>query len=298
LDEPAAGDIVLSCGHPLLYPTTRTRHLCAETPLRLQRLSRVSPSTTNAKLTDTCRAELDLEISPRSIPPASSATFPVAAANNKSSIAPWETPSNADFGDYRKDLAVLDTSGGRVPSISRQPPSALSPASNWNFDNNSDPMPPSAFGNRYYDSHEDVAQHSPGFRPGNENEEMGFPGDDRRPSVASATTIGSTGSKSSIGPGGFRKKLQGFFGDDYSESRQNSETSLPPGLPYGAHDQSAQRGRNRTNSTHNTIGSIQSRPTSPSSSRPRTPLASSEVTPWEYQDSKVSSYMLWSVYRE
>lgn len=188
---------------------------------------------------------------------------------------------------------MLESSGGRVPSISRQPPTAISPtsySSYWTFDNTAGPTPSSTFGSRYTDSNDDVAQHSPSFRPGNGNEDMGFPRDDRRPSVASATTISSTGSKSSIGPG-FRKKLQGFFGDEYSESRQNSETSLPPGIPSAPTDQSAQRVRNRKNSVHNTVASTGSRPTSPSSSRPRTPLALSEVTPWEYQGSKVSLCM-------
>jgi adenylate cyclase len=107
---------------------------------------------------------------------------------------------------------------------------------------------------------------------------MGFPmKDDRRPSVASATTVSSTGSKSSMGRG-FHKRLQNVFGEDFpADDRQNSDTSLNT------------QQRNRGNSLSNTIGSKQqSRPTSPTSSRPRTPQASSEVTPWEFQDSKVT----------
>ncbi|KAI9688825.1 MAG: cysteinyl-tRNA synthetase [Bathelium mastoideum] len=108
---------------------------------------------------------------------------------------------------------------------------------------------------------------------------MGFPGDDRRPSVASNTTVSSNGSKSSLGRG-LHKKLQGFFGDDFNEAQPTSEpnpASFAPTEPI--------RNRNRNNSAHNTIDSTSSsRPASPGSSRPRTPMASSEVTPWVYQD--------------
>ncbi|KAF2772582.1 adenylate cyclase protein [Teratosphaeria nubilosa] len=124
---------------------------------------------------------------------------------------------------------------------------------------------------------------------------MGFPGDpdDRRPSIASATTVSSTGSKSSIG-GRTRKKLQGFFGEDvYSHaaqdaggSRQNSEASsmqggvVPAFAPGGG-------SRLRNNSMNDNM--LRSGPPSPSgASRPRTPVPalqpSSEVTPWVFQD--------------
>lgn len=131
----------------------------------------------------------------------------------------------------------------------------------------------------FYDSNEDVSQLSPSFRPGSgKTEDNGSPGEDRRPSVASATTISSSGSKSSLGRG-FHKKLQGFFGEEFNgyDSRQNSESSLPD------------RQRNRNNSLHNTHrSSIGSRPGSRASSRPRTPGGTSEVVPWEYNESKVS----------
>jgi adenylate cyclase len=151
-------------------------------------------------------------------------------------------------------------------------------------------MPSSVFSTFFNDSTEDIGQLSPGFRPGSGKEDsMGFPGDDRRPSVASATTVSSSGSKSSIGRG-FHKKLQGFFGEEFpGDSRQSSDTSLPTNNPHGGENQSSRSLRNRTNSVNNTIGSsINSRPGSPASSRPRTPLPSSEVTPWEFQDYKVS----------
>ncbi|KAF2426187.1 hypothetical protein EJ08DRAFT_593925 [Tothia fuscella] len=118
---------------------------------------------------------------------------------------------------------------------------------------------------------------------------MRFPSEDRRPSIASATTVSSVGSKSSRG---FHKKLHGFFGDEFpgvdESSRKNSDSSLPPSAIYtskGPSDSSAaQRARNRNNSfnNHSNVGS--SRPESPGNfGRPQTPR-SSEVTPWEFQD--------------
>lgn len=171
-----------------------------------------------------------------------------------------------------------------MPSISRNPPTASSANSQvapWSTAPNGNNMTNNSVWSSFFnDSNEDVSQSSPGFRPGTGTREdsMGFPmKDDRRPSVASATTVSSTGSKSSMGRN-FHKRLQNVFGEDFpADDRQNSDSSL--GTPQ----------RNRGNSLSNTIGSKhQSRPTSPTSSRPRTPQASSEVTPWEFQDSKVS----------
>lgn len=197
------------------------------------------------------------------------------------------------FGEHRKQLAVLETSGGRVPAISRNPPtatSATSQATPWSSASNGNSMANGVWSSFFNDSNEDVSQSSPGFRPGTSSREdsMGFPfKDDRRPSVASATTVSSTGSKSSIGRG-FHKRLQNVFGEDFpADGRQNSDTSL--NMPYAPDTQSIRGQRNRGNSLNNTIGSgHHSRPTSPTSSRPRTPQASSEVTPWEFQDPKVS----------
>jgi adenylate cyclase len=77
------------------------------------------------------------------------------------------------------------------------------------------------------------------------------------------------------------------FGEDFpADGRQNSETSLS--TPYVPDTASLRGTRNRGNSLNNTVGSFHSRPASPTSSRPRTPQPSSEVTPWDFQDSKVS----------
>lgn len=147
-------------------------------------------------------------------------------------------------------------------------------------------MPTSVFGTFYNDSTENLGQISPGYAPPNG---MGFPDDDnmRRPSVASASTMSSSGSKSSVS-GKFHKKLGAFFGDEYtglqdSSSRQNSESSSMQNLPAFA--LGGGRGRDRNNSLNDAVRG--SGPPSPSSSRPRTPAPSSEVTPWVYQDTQV-----------
>jgi adenylate cyclase len=155
-------------------------------------------------------------------------------------------------------------------------------------------MPTSVFGNTFYnDSTDNFGQVSPGFSPQNG---MGFPNDsdDRRPSIASATTVSSSGSKSSAGK--FHKKLQGFFGEDYKgleePSRQTSESSSMQGTHPGLTPASSgQRGRNSSAND----GAKGSSPPSPSSSRPRTPAQQGptyDVTPWAFQDSQVSCHTL------
>lgn len=176
---------------------------------------------------------------------------------------------------------------GSIPSIRQQPPTAHPMA--WGSNENQGPMPQSIFSGSFYnDSNENLSQISPGFAPGNG---MCFPtdGEDRRPSIASATTVSSTGSKASV-QDRVQKKLRGFFGENDvpvgNESRQNSEASsmqngsLPPFAPGGA----AARGRN--NSMNDAM--LRSGPPSPGS-RPRTPAPqpSSEVTPWVFQDPEV-----------
>jgi len=209
----------------------------------------------------------DSEISPSTVPAA-----PPPLTNARGTIAPWE-PS------YHEQAAPS------IPAIHREPPSA----NPWSSSNNKPTMPTSVFGGTFYnDSTDDLGQVSPGYAPPNG---MGFPNDDhRRPSVASASTMSSTGSKSSVG-GRFHKKLGAFFGDDYrglqeDASRQGSETSSMQNLPAFA--PGGGRGRDRNNSLNDVVKN--SGPPSPSSSRPRTPAPapSSEVTPWLYQDTQVS----------
>lgn len=140
-------------------------------------------------------------------------------------------------------------------------------------------MASSVFGTFYNSSNDDLPQLSPGFIPPNGN---AAPWDeDRRPSVASNSTLSSTGSKNSLG-GRFHKKLQGFFGEDFenpNDARNLSDGSIQTANnTLGPGDD-----RSRQNSVATRQGSS-GRPESPSSSLPRTPQASSEITPWDFQD--------------
>lgn len=129
-------------------------------------------------------------------------------------------------------------------------------------------------------------------RPGTQASDLVDPmfyNDERRPSMASATTVSSQNStpvsRTSTGRGTHNRRLGAFFGDDAQDSARNSDTSIL--TTNRDHSISSQNRKARHNSvqTNNTDG----RPGSPSSSRPRSPLPSSDVTPWLFQDFKVSA---------
>ena len=112
---------------------------------------------------------------------------------------------------------------------------------------------------------------------------------DRRPSMASATTVSSQNSvpvsRTSTSRGNPNKRLGAFFGDDGFDSSRSSDTSiLTTGRDHSTSSQS-RKARHNSVQTNNTDG----RASSPPSSRPRSPLPSSDVTPWLFQDFKVST---------
>lgn len=204
-----------------------------------------------------------------------------------------------DFGNYRRDLAVLQT--GRIPSIEHNPPTGIVASPNqiapWMSTNGTIASPSSAFGTTFYnDSSDNVSQASqlsPGFRPGsgitrdtNASDSPADPyfGDERRPSVASVTTASSQGSKSSVSRTGIHKKLQTFFGDDFP-GRDGSDTSLPS---YGKEARSHSFARSHRERNHSNATDATQRDASPGPSRPKTPVPSSDVVPFLYQDSTVS----------
>lgn len=207
-----------------------------------------------------------------------------------------------DFGNYRRDLAVLETSGGRIPQIQHNPPTALASPNQvapWMSTNGTAGTPTSAFGTTFYNDSSDnlsqASQLSPAFRPG-----TGFTGytnasdspaeaefaDERRPSVASVTTASSTGSKSSVSRGGIHKKLQTFFGEDFP-GRDGSDTSLPSHASHGKEVRSHSFARSQRERNLSSATDITQRDASPGPSRPRTPVPSSDVVPFLYQDSQV-----------
>ncbi|KAI1870225.1 hypothetical protein JX265_006395 [Neoarthrinium moseri] len=231
---------------------------------------------------------------------ATTALSPASTTSSGSSLL-YDTRRMSDLTNYRRDLAVLEPSGGRLPQIQKEPPSAglsqsqIAPWMSGNggtANNASQDARMGSFGTSFYNDSSDnlssASQLSPAFRPGTSRitetpaSSDYYPNDERRPSVASVTTASSQGSKNSTSRGGF-KKLQGFFGEDFP-GRDGSETSLPTGAGGPAKEQRSYsfnrptRERNYSNATDHT------RDASPSSSRPRTPVPSSDVVPFLYQE--------------
>ena len=201
---------------------------------------------------------------------------------------------NAGFNNHRKALAVLGTDS------SSQPPARLPPASvqtknqiaPWGEPPSRPSMPSQSFGHSFYnESSENVGQLSPSFRPGTSRvgaSELAYNEDTRRPSVASNNTVSSQGSKASAA-GRIHKNLKGFFGNEYDvqDSRVSSDPTVNTQSSQPMSRESSKQ-RNRTesiNTTHTTDSNL--RPPSPSG-RPHTPLPSSDVTPWMYQNFNVS----------
>lgn len=229
---------------------------------------------------------------------------PVSPSSTSPNISPRDNSSiTNDFGNYRRELlgSALETSGGTLPLIQHGSPISSQIAPWMSSGHASTVVPASAFQTTFYNDSSDnlsqTSQLSPGVRPGSgrtgntsDSPEAGFFNDERRPSLASVTTASSSGSKSSVSrTGGFHKKLQGFFGEDFT-GKESSETSLPSHesrQEQRAPSYSRHRERNhsaRTQDSHREL--------SPAPSRPRTPVPSSDVVPFLYQDSQVSKYFV------
>ena len=219
------------------------------------------------------------------------------------------------LSNYRRELAVLETS--RTSHIQHNPliiNSSSQPQAPWNASSSSNgatPVPAlvqptgGGVGTTFLnDSSDNIsvasAQLSPPLQstasrgglaqtPGSSDSmDPSYHDDERRPSIASITTLSSQGSKSSNQRGGFRK-LQHFFGEEFV-SRDGSDQSLSSGVIYGkershsySHITTSRPGRERnySNATDHT------RDASPASSRPRTPIPSSDVVPFLYQEAEV-----------
>ncbi|KAH8814956.1 adenylate cyclase [Xylogone sp. PMI_703] len=241
--------------------------------------------------------EPDNQVSPTSTAPRGAVSPQTVSPN----VSPREHRLSG-FGNYRRDLAVLETTGSRIPQIQHNPPTAASPhqIAPWMSANGAGAQPSSGFSTSFYDDSSDNlsqgSQLSPGFRPGTgltgntnttESPADQFFADERRPSVASVTTASSTGSRSSIGRGTIHKKLHNFFGEDFP-GKDGSEISLPPhGREHRSHSFArSHRDRNASNATEHPP-----RDSSPAPSRPRTPVPSSDVVPFLYQEAQdISKY--------
>ncbi|PWY78200.1 hypothetical protein BO70DRAFT_294121 [Aspergillus heteromorphus CBS 117.55] len=211
------------------------------------------------------------------------------------------------FGSHRKALNVLGADENVIPAAS----SSSSQLPDLNLNNSDYPQPdpdpslssspalaptdgPSTFFHDY--SEQEASPASATFRPGtaqtyaSEPLELDYNGDHRRPSVASAMTVSSQGSKSSAGAL-FRKKLQGFFGDEYlgngdskhdSDNHTQGSTTKPSSL-----DQFRARERANSDGSRSTAA-----PKDKSQGqRSGTAVPSKEVTPWLYQSvNDISQY--------
>ena len=211
-------------------------------------------------------------------------------------MSPKDYGRNSTIRDYRQDLEYMDTSGGAPPSTSKRQLSAAglnAQIAPWtNNDGSSLPGGPSV--GSFFDDGRGKLPISPSFRPdtgrtgASDSPDPMFCGEERRPSMASATTVSSSNSnrRASTSRSTRHKKLANFFGEDAGhESSRGSDTSV---FTTGRdHSTSSHSHRDRNNSVHtlNTDG----RAISPTNSRPRSPQPSSEVTPWLFQDFKVSS---------
>ena len=191
--------------------------------------------------------------------------------------------------DYRQDQLRRDGAPGSTSFASRQPPAVEAPNADiapW-MENSLPTFSAPGFNTSFFDEGPPPRNLSPSFRPdteGSDSPDRLVYDDERRPSLASATTESSqtSGSKASASRGTPYKKVAGLFSDDGRQSSRSSDTSIPNALQR---EQTASSSRHGSIHTSRDEGRI---PTSPNSSRPRTPLPSSDVTPWLFQDFKVS----------
>ncbi|KAL6230803.1 hypothetical protein BDW75DRAFT_221748 [Aspergillus navahoensis] len=211
-------------------------------------------------------------------------------------VSPTDVRKNKGFGGHRKALAVLGNDDQGPPPINNP-----SPRLNTNYGDyfQQDPQATQSYSPRLGtgDAHgtffHDHSEHeaSPAtatFRPGtgrilaSDAPDFDYNGDHRRPSVASATTVSSQGSKSSTS-GLFRKKLQGFFGDDpnAADSKHDHDGHHSSGAKPSSIDYFKARQRADSEGSRRPSDGLQDEAQQPG--RPRTPLPSSDVTPWEYQ---------------
>ena len=193
--------------------------------------------------------------------------------------------------DISRDATALDSSRTQLPSFSHRPPSDqaanrdIAPWANEALGSSGDIQSGAFFENN------GRHQRPSSFRPdtsrsgASDSPDPMFCGDERRPSMVSATSVSSqnSGSRTNNVRGAQHKKLAGIFATEGRESSRSSDTSIAT-TSKRDHSESSYTGRNNSVYTQN---SMDGPPTSASSSRPRTP-PSSDVTPWLFQDFKVS----------
>ncbi|KAF3395032.1 hypothetical protein DPV78_008581 [Talaromyces pinophilus] len=161
----------------------------------------------------------------------------------------------------------------------------VSPASPTSPDQNEPPSRNSGTFLQDASEHE-VSPITPAFRHGSENtsgsdaHDFGYK-EFRRESAASATSSNSKSSQN----GHIRRRLQGFFGSGAGDESGPAESSGREDCDANSQhrETSVSRHRNDSAASKNFSETSKARTVSPRPSRPRTPLPSSEVTPWMYQ---------------
>ncbi|KAI4259581.1 MAG: hypothetical protein LQ352_000649 [Teloschistes flavicans] len=231
------------------------------------------------------------------IPPADTGTPSMATFFSDSPESPMDLGMGNTMHDYGRNTGQSSQSYTHGSATTKQAPitaaadADIAPwlstgpaAPNGGFDNGN------LFGEKLGKSYT-----LPTARPGTQPNEFVDPmyyDDERRPSMASATTVSSQNSASvsrtSTGHGHHSRRLGAFFGDDGQDSLRSSDTSILTTNRDHSISSQSRKARHNSVQTNNTDG----RPVSPSSSRPRSPLPSSDITPWLFQDFKVKM-MAW-----
>ena len=192
----------------------------------------------------------------------------------------------------RKEVENVDYIGNQVPSISRElPVNTLKQVPSSGSGSSNTPANSLLSADRsFFDDSVDHQSYSSTFRPStsrsgmSDGPEGGWYDDGRRPSVASASTVGSQESTSRVRQA---KKLKTFFGEDPTgfDSPHGSDVSL---RNFGPTTAATNHLRTRQNSFPS---NFDGRAISPANSRPRSPLPSSDTAPWMYQDFKVRIFV-------
>ncbi|KAG7134983.1 Adenylate cyclase like protein [Verticillium longisporum] len=278
-----------------------------------------STMTPTSSSTPTSNSTPTASTAPNATPagsPAAARSAPMAISTPSSSNAPNASRRNSrrisDLRDYRRDLAVLDSSGNRLPQIQHSPPSghpsSMTQGAPWMTSGDDDGVSPLAGVSSggggggpltpqdgpiptsfYNDSSDNLSSAlasplSPVFRqPAPMRPVPSFPPHDAQHDMApfdnddrrpSLASIATSSSTGSRNSGVRRGGLQKLQGffGEQFPGRDGSETSLQ------SHSRPT-RERNYSNATDHT------RDASPASSRPRTPVPAPEVVPFLYQNS-------------
>ncbi|KAJ5773372.1 Ras-association [Penicillium paradoxum] len=221
---------------------------------------------------------------------------------NSPDISPTEQRKASGFSNHREALIIPNNrdslsqsslSNPRPPSLnpSRLDPDEIESIAPWSTAPSSGQ--PDTSGTFYHEfSEHEASPASATFRPttgrtfASEPAEFEYHGEHRRPSAASATTVSSQGSRSSISQKLRKKHLKGLLGDDYhspGELQTDDDGSQnPPSRRGGPVDQLKARERANSDGSRNTPEGSNSSQRS-HRQRSNNPLPSSDITPWDYQ---------------